>query len=95
MKKISFRPGRAAVFWTNDLKPASDRVVIADETHQSCGVGAEIAARIAESGFDKLKAPIRRVATLDVPVPYSPPLEEAFLPQVKDIVATARKLAAY
>ena len=52
------------------------RVVIVDETHQSCGVAAEIAARIAETGFDKLRAPIRRVATLDVPVPYSPPLEE-------------------
>lgn len=52
------------------------RVVIVDETHQSCGVAAEIAARIAETGFDKLKAPVRRVATLDVPVPYSPPLEE-------------------
>ncbi|HZD39219.1 MAG TPA: transketolase C-terminal domain-containing protein, partial [Terriglobales bacterium] len=52
------------------------RVVIVDETHQSCGVAAEIAARIAETGFDKLKAPLRRVATLDVPVPYSPPLEE-------------------
>ena len=51
------------------------RVVIADETHQSCGVGAEIAARIAETGFDKLKTGIRRVSTLDVPVPYSPPLE--------------------
>ena len=45
------------------------RVVIADETHQSCGVAAEIAARIAESGFDKLKTRIRRVSTLDVPVP--------------------------
>src|SRR4030095_9709053 len=43
------------------------RVVIADETHQSCGVAAEIAARIAESGFDKLKTRIRRVSTLDVP----------------------------
>ena len=48
------------------------RVVIADETHQSCGVAAEIAARIAETGFDKLKTGIRRVSTLDVPVPYSP-----------------------
>jgi pyruvate dehydrogenase E1 component beta subunit len=56
------------------------RVVIVDETHQSCGVAAEIAARIAETGFDKLKAPIRRVATLDVPVPYSPPLEESIGP---------------
>src|ERR1700752_2050703 len=52
------------------------RVVIVDETHQSCGVAAEIAARIAEAGFDKLKAPIRRVATFDCAVPYSPPLEE-------------------
>src|SRR2546430_1367780 len=52
------------------------RVVIVDETHQSCGDAAEIAACIAESGFDKLKAPVRRVATLDVPVPYSPRSEE-------------------
>jgi acetoin:2,6-dichlorophenolindophenol oxidoreductase subunit beta len=57
------------------------RVVIVDETHQSCGVAAEIAARIAETGFDKLKAPLRRVATLDVPVPYSPPLEEYIGPR--------------
>src|SRR5262249_16224557 len=52
------------------------RVVIVDETHQSCGVGAELAARIAEAGFDRLKAPIRRVSTHDVPVPYSEPLED-------------------
>jgi pyruvate/2-oxoglutarate/acetoin dehydrogenase E1 component len=52
------------------------RVVLVDETHQSCGVAAEIAARIAETSFDKLKTPIRRVSTLDVPVPYSPPLED-------------------
>jgi pyruvate dehydrogenase E1 component beta subunit len=51
------------------------RVVLVDECHLSCGVAAEFAARIAESGFDKLKAPIRRVATLDVPIPFSPPLE--------------------
>ena len=56
------------------------RVVIVDETHQSCGVAAEIAARIAESGFDKLKGPIRRVATLDVPIPYSEPLEKHISP---------------
>lgn len=62
------------------------RVVIADETHQSCGVAAEIAARIVESGFDKLKAPIRRVATLDVPVPYSPPLEAHIGPSEARII---------
>ena len=66
------------------------RVVIVDETHQSCGVAAEIAARIAESGFDKLKAPIRRVATLDVPVPYSPPLEEYIGPREDRITNAIR-----
>jgi pyruvate dehydrogenase E1 component beta subunit len=66
------------------------RVVIADETHQSCGVAAEIAARIAESGFDKLKTAIRRVSTLDVPVPYSPPLEEYIGPTPARISAAIR-----
>jgi pyruvate/2-oxoglutarate/acetoin dehydrogenase E1 component len=66
------------------------RVVIVDETHQSCGVAAEIAARIAESGFDKLKAPLRRVATLDVPVPYSPPLEDHIGPREDRIVEAIR-----
>jgi acetoin:2,6-dichlorophenolindophenol oxidoreductase subunit beta len=62
------------------------RVVIVDETHQSCGVAAELAARIAEAGFDRLKAPIRRVATLDVPVPYSEPLEDFIGPSEARIV---------
>jgi pyruvate dehydrogenase E1 component beta subunit len=68
------------------------RVVIADETHQSCGVAAEIAARIAESGFDKLKAPIRRVSTLDVPVPYSPPLEAHIGPSEARIIDAVKGL---
>ncbi len=66
------------------------RVVIVDECHQSCGVAAEIAARIYESGFDKLKAPIRRVATLDVPVPYSEPLEEYISPSEARIADAIR-----
>jgi pyruvate/2-oxoglutarate/acetoin dehydrogenase E1 component len=68
------------------------RVVIVDETHQSCGVAAEIAARIAETGFDKLKAPIRRVSTLDVPVPYSPPLENYIGPREDRIVDAIRSV---
>ncbi len=68
------------------------RVVIVDETHQSCGVAAEIAARIAETGFDKLKAPVRRVSTLDVPVPYSPPLEEYIGPREDRIVEAIRSV---
>jgi pyruvate dehydrogenase E1 component beta subunit len=70
------------------------RVVIADETHQSCGVAAEVAARIAESGFDKLKAPIRRVSTLDVPVPYSPPLEAHIGPSEERISDAVRATLA-
>jgi pyruvate dehydrogenase E1 component beta subunit len=66
------------------------RVVIVDETHQSCGVAAEVAARIAEAGFDKLKASPRRVATLDVPVPYSPPLEEYIGPREDRIIEAIR-----
>jgi len=70
------------------------RVVIADETHQSCGVAAEIAARIAETGFDKLKTRIRRVSTLDVPVSYSPPLEEYIGPSESRIIDAVRASVA-
>ena len=70
------------------------RVVIADETHQSCGVGAEIAARIAETGFDKLKTGIRRVSTLDVPVPYSPPLEAHIGPSESRIIDAVKAAMA-
>jgi pyruvate/2-oxoglutarate/acetoin dehydrogenase E1 component len=70
------------------------RVVIADETHQSCGVAAEIAARIAEAGFDKLKTRIRRVSTLDVPVPYSPPLEAHIGPSESRIMDAVRAAMA-
>ena len=70
------------------------RVVIVDETHQSCGVAAELAARIAESGFDRLKAPIRRIATLDVPVPYSEPLEDFIGPSESRIIEAVRATVA-
>jgi pyruvate dehydrogenase E1 component beta subunit len=66
------------------------RVVVVDECHQSCGVSAELVARIAEAGFDKLKAPIRRVATLDVPVPFSPPLEDFISPSQARIAEAIR-----
>lgn len=66
------------------------RVVIVDECHQSCGVAAELAARIGEAGFDKLKAPIRRVTTLDVPVPFSRLLEDFISPSETRIVEAIR-----
>ena len=69
------------------------RVVVVDECHQSCGVAAELVARIAEAGFDKLKEPIRRVVTFDVPVPFSPALEEFISPSEARIAEAIRATA--
>jgi pyruvate dehydrogenase E1 component beta subunit len=63
------------------------RVVIVDECHRRCGVGAEIAAVIAEQAHGDLAAPLRRVVTEDVPVPFSPPLEAHIGPSAAKIVA--------
>jgi len=72
----------------------TNRVIVAYEDSLSWGYGSEIAARIAESGFDKLKTAIRRVSTLDVPVPYSPPLEEYIGPTEGRITAAIRSAVA-
>ena len=56
---------------------------------------AEIAAMVAEKAIDWLDAPILRVTAADVPLPYSPPLEDYVLPQTADIVKAARTLAAW
>jgi acetoin:2,6-dichlorophenolindophenol oxidoreductase subunit beta len=66
------------------------RVVITDESHASCGVAAGLAAIIAEEAFDALRAPIKRVSTLDVPVPYARSLEEAITPSKERIIAAVR-----
>jgi len=69
------------------------RVLVAHEACKTGGVGAEIAARIAESeAFDYLDAPIKRLAGLDIPVPYNRNLERHMVPQVDNIVAAAREL---
>jgi 2-oxoisovalerate dehydrogenase E1 component len=70
------------------------RLLVVDETFAPCGIGAEIAARVMEKGFDDLDAPVRRLNGRHVPTPYSPPLEAAVVPQVADIVAAIRDLAA-
>ena len=62
---------------------------------QKLGIGGEIAAIIAEEAFEWLDAPVVRVASIDTPVPYSPPLEDYYLPQTKDVLEAARRLAAY
>jgi len=70
------------------------RVVIVHEANRLCGVGAEIAALLAEEAFSALKAPILRLAGPDVPVPASFPLEQATVPQADAIAASARRLCA-
>jgi pyruvate/2-oxoglutarate/acetoin dehydrogenase E1 component len=73
----------------------TSKVLVLHEASRTGGIGGEIAATIAEEAFEWLDAPIVRVASIDTPVPYSPPLEEYYLPQVKDVLDAARKLAAY
>ena len=59
------------------------KVVVVDEANATCAAGAQVAALIAERGFEHLDGPVVRVATPDVPIPFSPPLERAVLPQVE------------
>src|SRR5882724_9939906 len=73
----------------------TNRVIVLHEASRTGGVGGEIAAIIAEEAFEWLDAPVLRVASIDTPVPYSPPLEDYYLPQTKDVLEAARKLAAY
>ena len=73
----------------------TNRLLVVHEDTRTGGIAGEIAAIVCEEAFGDLDAPIARVTALDTPVPYSPPLEERFLPQRNDIVAAARKLAKY
>lgn len=68
------------------------RCVIVDEGWKSGSISAEIAARLAEDALYELDAPVLRVCSREMPVPYAAHLEEATLPQVADIVAAARGL---
>lgn len=68
------------------------KVVVAHEACRRGGAGAEIAATIAEEAFDYLDAPVVRVGTLDVPIPFSPPLEARVVPRKKEIVEAVRKI---
>jgi pyruvate/2-oxoglutarate/acetoin dehydrogenase E1 component len=73
----------------------TSKVLIAHEATRSCGVGAEVAALVTEEAFEDLDAPVRRLTAPDVPVPFSPPLEQAVLPQLDDLKEACRELLAY
>ena len=78
-----------------DSVKKTSRVMVLHEASRTGGIGGEIAATIAEEAFEWLDAPVVRVASIDSPVPYSPPLEEYYMPQTKDVLEAARRLAAY
>ena len=71
------------------------RAIVLHEAPRTGGFGGEIAATIAEKAFEYLDAPIVRVTAPDTPVPYSPPLEEYYLPGKDDVLEAARKLLDY
>src|SRR6266540_6124634 len=73
----------------------TSKVLVLHEDTRTGGFGAEIAATIAEEAFEDLDAPVKRIAAPDTPVPFSPPLEKAFIPQVEDVAKGLRELVEY
>jgi 2-oxoisovalerate dehydrogenase E1 component beta subunit len=90
---------RTLIPWDREAVLASvercSKVLVLHEDTRTGGFGAEIAATIAEEAFEHLDAPVKRLAAPDTPVPFSPPLEKAYIPQVEDVAAALRDLAAY
>jgi 2-oxoisovalerate dehydrogenase E1 component beta subunit len=76
------------------VRKTSKVLVLHEDTHTG-GFGAEIAATIAEEAFEDLDAPLKRITAPDSPVPFSPELEKAFIPQVEDVVVGLRDLLEY
>jgi len=90
---------RTLVPWDTEAVLASvaktGKVIVLHEDTRTSGFGAEIAATIAEHAFEQLDAPVVRISPPDTPVPFSPSLEKAFLPQVEDVAAAIQQLSAY
>ena len=78
-----------------DSVAKTNRAIILHEATLTGGAGGEFAALIAEKAFDHLDAPIRRIASIDSPVPYSPPLESFFLPNRDRVIRAVKELIAY
>jgi 2-oxoisovalerate dehydrogenase E1 component beta subunit len=73
----------------------TNRLLIVHEDTRTGGIAGEITARVSETCFEWLDAPVLRVTAADIPLPYAPPLEDYVLPQTSDIVRAVRRLAAY
>jgi pyruvate/2-oxoglutarate/acetoin dehydrogenase E1 component len=73
----------------------TSKALVLHEDTRTGGFGAEIMATIMEEGFENLDAPVVRVTAPDTPVPFSPPLEKAYIPQVEDVVKGVKELAEY
>ncbi|MEK6691465.1 MAG: alpha-ketoacid dehydrogenase subunit beta [Nitrospirota bacterium] len=73
----------------------TNKAMILHEATKTGGIGAEISSLISEEVFDHLDGPIIRIAAPDTPVPYSPPMEEFFIPNASDVIKAAERLAAY
>ena len=73
----------------------TSHAIVLYESYRFLGTGAEVASVIAEEAFESLDAPVVRLAPPNVPVPFSPPLEDAYLPQVADIEEAVRRLSAW
>ena len=78
-----------------DSVKKNNRVLIVHEATLTGGIGGEVSAIISQEAFEYLDAPIRRLAAIDTPVPYSPPLEDHFIPGVDNIVTELQELARY
>ncbi|MFO7892613.1 MAG: alpha-ketoacid dehydrogenase subunit beta [Longimicrobiales bacterium] len=78
-----------------DSVKKTNRLLVVHEDTRTGGIAGEIAMRVSEKAFEWLDAPMLRVTALDTPVPYSPPLEDYFLPHADDIVKACRYLADY
>jgi len=73
----------------------TNKLLVVHEDTRTGGIAGEIAALVCEGAFEDLDGPVMRVTSLDTPVPYSPPLEERFLPNVSSVANAARELAKY
>lgn len=73
----------------------TSKALVLDEANRTCAAGAEVASLIADRAFEMLDGPVRRLATPDAPIPFSPPLEQAVIPTPQRIAEACRELLDY